>query len=231
MSAGETNPHLSLLTEQNPPYNFRDPKSDQIEGSAVEIVKELMRRANVDYSLTLMPTARAYRAAKETPNTCAFVINRTKTREATFKWVGPLIEGGWALYRRPGSSIVIHDLDDLKPYVVAGKLGSASVKSLERSAHIKVLATINDDLAAKMLYHGRADLWISGVSNAPAAARDIGVPPPELALLWKKADLSLACSRKTDPALIADLNRINQTLDDLRKKALAAYSQGLPPTP
>ncbi|TNE66664.1 MAG: ABC transporter substrate-binding protein [Alphaproteobacteria bacterium] len=223
--------HLRLLTEENPPYNFRQPDGGAIGGSAVEVVKELMRQAGVDYSLNMLPSARAYREAQENAGTCVFVINRTDEREPFFDWVGPIIEGGWAIYRRPGSDLVINDISDLRNYVVAGKKGSASVTSLEVAAGIKVITTMNDELAARMLYHGRADLWISGVLDGPIAARAISMPAPELALLWKKADLSLACGKGTDTALIADLNRVNRTLDDLRKKSLAQYIHDEPDTP
>jgi polar amino acid transport system substrate-binding protein len=220
-------PDLKLITEENPPYNFQNPENGAIEGSAVEIVQALMKGAGVDYSLTLMPWNRAFRETRANAGTCLFVVNRTPERETLFDWVGPLIHGGWAIYRRPGSDIVINSLADLKGHTIAGKMGSASVDTLENEAGITVTRTSKDELAARMLFHGRADLWVSGVVDAPAATRAIGMPPPELALLWKPADLSLACGRGTDPALVEKLNAVNRTLDELRKKVIAHHLEGL----
>ncbi|WP_262690886.1 substrate-binding periplasmic protein [Kordiimonas aestuarii] len=226
-AAADEGTSLTLLTEENPPYNFVGAKTGEIEGSAVEIVAALMAGADISYSLKLLPWNRAFRETVASTDTCLFVVNRTPEREDLFQWVGPLIGGGWAIYRRPGSTIRIESLADLKGHTIAGKMGSASVDTLEREAGVEVVRTGKDERAARMLYHGRADLWVSGVIDAPAATRAIGLPPPELALLWKPADLSLACNISTSPALIAKLNAVNRTLDELRKKALAQHTAGL----
>ena len=226
-SAAGAEPELKLLTEENPPYSFLDEDSGTIKGSAVEIVSALMHDAGVGYSLTLLPWNRAFRETRDAPGTCLFVVNRTPEREPLFEWVGPLINGGWAIYRRPGSDIVINSLADIKGHTIAGKMGSASVDTLEAEAGVTVTRTSKDEMAARMLFHGRADLWVSGVVDAPSAARAIGVPPPELALLWKPADLSLACGIGTDPALIEKLNAVNETLDELRKQVIAHHLEGL----
>ena len=220
-------PTLRLLTEENPPYNFRDTGTGTIRGSAVEIVGALMEGAGVKYSLTLLPWNRAFREVQESAGTCLFVVNRTPEREGLFEWVGPLITGGWALYRRPGSGIMLDSLADLEGQTVVGKMGSAGAATLEAETGLTITRATSDEQAARMLYHGRAHFWISGVVDAPAAARAIGMPPPELALLWKPADLSLACGPGTDPALIAKLNAVNRTLDDLRKRAIAHHLEGL----
>lgn len=211
---------LILLTEENPPYNYTDPVSGEAVGSAVTIVKELMKRSGTNYSLKVLPWRRAFRQARQRPNTCIFVINRIPERETQFQWVGPLIEGGWALFRRPGSSLEIASLSDLRSYVVTGVGGSAPVTSLEKAAGIEVLAAGSDELAAQMLYRGRADFWMSGFIDAPLAAKASGLPAPELVFLWRKADLSLACSKTTSPELVARLDAINATMAALRLQVI-----------
>ncbi|NVJ96580.1 MAG: ABC transporter substrate-binding protein [Alphaproteobacteria bacterium] len=224
-SAEETS--LTLLTEENPPYSYQDIESGDLKGTGVSLVKELMRRSNTKFTLTLLPWKRAFREAQENENTCVFVVNRTPAREPLFSWVGPLFEGGWAVYKRPDSEITIQTPADMKPYNVVGKSGSASVDEIEKAAGIKIIRTGKDELAAKMLYYGRADLWVSGVVDGPLGAKAAGLPAPALALLWKKANLSLACSRQTNTALIEQLNKINQSLDELRKEVLALHSSAL----
>lgn len=215
---------LIILTEDNPPYSFVHRETGHISGTGTELVRELMRRAELQFSLTLLPWNRAFRAAQNNRNTCVFLANRTPDREQLFNWVGPLIEGGWAVYKRPDSEIVIQSPKDMKRYNVVGKSGSASVDDIEKAAGIKIMRTGQDETAARMLYYGRADLWVSGVIDGPLAAKSVDLPVPSLALLWKKADLSMACSKKTDINLIIKLNDINRSLDDLRKKVLARHS-------
>lgn len=211
---------LVLLTEENPPYNYTHPESGEAVGSAVTIVKELMKRAGTDYSLKVLPWRRAFRQARQQPNTCIFVTNRIPERETQFQWVGPLIEGGWAVFRRPGSTLEIVTLKDLRSYVVTGVGGSAPVASLEKTVGINVLAAGSDELAAQMLYRGRADFWMSGFIDAPLAAKASGLPAPELVFLWRKADLSLACSKRTPSELVARLNAINATMAALRLQVI-----------
>ncbi|WP_417464902.1 substrate-binding periplasmic protein [Kordiimonas sp.] len=200
---------LVLLTEENPPYNFAHPETGKLQGTAIDIVEVMMQDASITYTLTLMPWNRAYRETMATANTCLFVVNRTPEREPLFDWVGPLINGGWAIFRRPGSGLQINSLDDLQGHTIAGKMGSASVDTLERDANVSVVRTSKDETAARMLFHGRAELWITGMIDGPEAAKAVGLPQPELALLWKRADLSMACGKGTDPVIIAKLNKLN----------------------
>ncbi len=214
---------IHLLTEENPPYSYTDPETNEIAGTGVTIVQELMAQAGISYTLHSLPWQRAYRRAQSNENTCVFMTNRTSAREPLFQWVGPLLEGGWAVFKRPDSSLSIETPNDLQRFTVVGKSGSASVDDIEAQASIKVTRTVNDESAAKMLFHGRADFWVSGVIDAPLAAKAANLPVPSLALLWKKADLSMACSKSTDPAIVDKLNTVNRSLDALRKSILARH--------
>ncbi|SDD93715.1 polar amino acid transport system substrate-binding protein [Kordiimonas lacus] len=222
-AADDAETTLHLLTEENHPYSYTDTSSGEVTGTGVGIVREIMAQSGVSYSIQSLPWQRAYRRAQSNANTCVFITNRTPAREPLFQWVGPLLEGGWAVFKRPDSTAMIDTPKDLQRYTVVGKSGSASVDDIEEQAGIKVTRTVNDETAAKMLFHGRADFWVSGVIDAPLAAKAANLPAPALALLWKKADLSMACSKATDPDLIARLNAINSSLDALRKSILARH--------
>lgn len=222
-AAADAETTLHLLTEENPPYSYTDTSSGDVTGTGVAIVREIMAQSGFTYSIQSLPWQRAYRRAQSKANTCVFMTNRTPAREPLFQWVGPLLEGGWAVFKRPDSALTIDTTTDLQRFIVVGKSGSASVDDIEELAGIKVTRTVNDETAAKMLFHGRADFWVSGVIDAPLAAKAANLPVPALALLWKKADLSMACSKTTDPALIARLNAINSSLDTLRKSILARH--------
>ncbi len=202
-------PHLTLLTEENHPYSLTNASTGKIEGITVDMVANLMQSTNIEFSLSSLPWQRAFRKAQIDSNTCAFPANRTPEREELFQWVGPLHLGGWAIYKRPGSDINIENTEDILAYTITGKMGSPSVDSVENATGVEVIKAGNDETAARLLYHGRADLWVSGVLDGPYAARKAGLPTPELALLWRPADLSLACSKNTDPSLIKRLNQAN----------------------
>jgi len=224
--AGET--VLTLLTEQNAPYNFINPKTGSLEGSSVVLVRELMKQASVPYTLKLLPWRRAYRQAMNRANTCVFVANRTPDREDLFQWVGPVTasEGGWVFYKRPDSDIQINSIEDVKKHVVVGRGGSAPVNEFRKLEGAEVLASLTGKGAVELLYFGRADLWLVGAQDGPVTARLAGVPEPVPAFSWFDFELYMACHKEVNPELIEKLNHINTSLLQLRldlsKQALSA---------
>ena len=78
---------VALLTENFPPYNMavngkNFARDENISGIAVELVREMFKRAGVDYSLTLrFPWARIYKMALEQPGYGVFCTARLPERE------------------------------------------------------------------------------------------------------------------------------------------------------
>lgn len=188
---------LTLLTEQNAPYNFFNLKIGTLDGSAVILVRTLMERAGVPYTMKLLPWRRAYRQAMNTANTCVFVTNRTPDREALFQWIGPVTqsEGGWVFYKRPDSDIVINSIDDAAKYTVVGLSGGAPLAEFQKQTGVEVLSSPTGKGAVELLYYGRADLWLAGAQDGPFTANLAGLPEPKRALGWHDYQLYLACNK------------------------------------
>ncbi|TNE66665.1 MAG: transporter substrate-binding domain-containing protein [Alphaproteobacteria bacterium] len=218
-------PELTLLTSENPPFTYGALQDGVPAGASVDLMRKMMQDGKVPYSLTLMPWNRAYQHALEDANTCLFVTNRLPDREDKFRWVGPLYEGGWGIYKRPGSDMKIQGIDDLAGKAIAGTFNADQAQFVEHAYHATPLRVEDDIAAAKLLYMGRADLWLSGLLRNRAVTRVIGEPPAELALLLTRADLYLACSLDTSAALTAHLNAVNTELDEERNASLDRHSQ------
>ncbi|PZQ30478.1 MAG: amino acid ABC transporter substrate-binding protein, partial [Ectopseudomonas oleovorans] len=105
-----------LLTENFPPFNMAvDDKNfardDGIDGISADIVREMFKRAGIDYTLTLrFPWDRLYRLTLDKPNYGLFSTTYTEERKPLFKWVGPLAKTGWVLLAAPGSDIKVSSL-------------------------------------------------------------------------------------------------------------------------
>lgn len=118
----ETDPDYSmvLLTENFPPYNMaingkNFAQEDNIDGIAVDIVREMFKRAGIKYSLTLrFPWDRIYKLALEKPGYGVFVTARLAEREDKFKWVGPIGPDDWVLLAKGDSPITLGSLDEAK---------------------------------------------------------------------------------------------------------------------
>src|SRR3990167_4599230 len=87
-----------LLTENFPPFNMAAnnknfARDSNIQGLSADIVREMFKRAGIDYSLTLrFPWARIYQQTLETPNHGLFSTSLSEARRPLFKWVGPIAQ-------------------------------------------------------------------------------------------------------------------------------------------
>ena len=112
---------ITVVTEEMPPYNFKDEKSRSITGMSTEIVKEILRRSHLDYSIELYPWAKSYRLAQDNPNVAIYSIARSADREKKFKWVGAVALRTVYLYKlKDRTDLNVKKLDDLKPYKLGG---------------------------------------------------------------------------------------------------------------
>ncbi len=210
---------LILLTEQNPPAAYRDEATGQISGLAVDVVEGLMNSAGISYSLSMLPWNRAYRRARSEKNVCIFPANKTPEREAQFEWVSPILSGGWAIFKRPDSAISISDFADLRRYSLVGKMDSTATDILEKELGQPVARAVDDVAAAKLLYGGRVDMWLSGRTSVVQASKEAGLPQPELAFNWKAAELGVACHVGTDKETLELLRSANRERLDVTQTA------------
>ncbi|MHA4869331.1 substrate-binding periplasmic protein [Duganella sp. PWIR1] len=103
---------LRILTTEVPPLAFI--KDGKISGFCVEIVDEIQRRLGRDFSIEVLPWARAYRLAQEGRNTVLVCPKRSLEREQLFHWVGPLLTAKTAIYTKAESHLTLHRLEDAK---------------------------------------------------------------------------------------------------------------------
>lgn len=215
----DTPPDLQLFTEHNPPFSYTDVESGEISGITVTVVKELMRRADISYTLDLVPWKRAYAQTLHQRNTCVFGMNRTAEREAKFLWVSPLFAGPWSFFKRPDSPIELSTLDDIQSYKIVATAGYATAAALKATGHKKTLLATSNERAMQLLFHGRVDLLLVGDMEVPFVAKNAGTVLPTKALHFRDTVVALGCNLKTNPDLIRELQEINEGLDDFRKQA------------
>ncbi len=214
---------LHLITEDNPPFNYRDAETGQLKGAAHDLVTVLMEKADIPYSVDLLPWHRGYRRALEAPNTCIYGINRTYDREDLFEWVGPLFDSGWALYGYDKTT-KLETLTDIVDEVVVVKSGDAVANAFAAARpDVKMLAVETDRIGVRLLERGRADLWLTGIVHVSKSAELEGVAEPELKLMWRKSVVYMGCGKGTDPATLAKLKASVPSLDGLRDTVIKKY--------
>lgn len=209
---------MVLLTENFPPYNMaingkNFAQEDNIDGIAVDIVREMYKRAGIKYSMTLrFPWARIYKLALEKPDYGVFVTARLPERENAFKWVGPIGPDDWVLLARGDSPIALKSLDEAKQYRVGAYKGDAMAEYLADHGFEPELALRDQENAGK-LQKGEIDLWASGDPAGRYLARQVGVSGLKTVLRFNSDQLYLALNRETPDEVV---ERLQKALEQMR---------------
>lgn len=223
--AAATEP-LLFYSEENPPLNYTHPETGEFTGAATELIREIMRKADLPYSVMAQPWKRGYRSTQAEKNACIYGTVWSTDRADHFKWVGPLFTGGWAVYQKKDGTAKATSIEDLKGYTVSAREGTAAFARLQAESEAQVIGAPRDDMAASLLYNGRADFWLSGVFMVGHSSSRAGVLVPELSFVWQPSRVMLACNKAVDQSIINRLNEVNASLDTLRANLMKRYSYG-----
>jgi polar amino acid transport system substrate-binding protein len=213
---------LVLLTENFPPYNMAKngknfAQDENINGIAVDIVREMFKRADITYSLTLrFPWERIYKLALEKPGYGVFVMARLPDREKLFKWVGPIGPDDWIMLARADSKITLESLSQARKYKIGAYKGDAIAETLAKQG-LKPIVVLRDQDNAKKLVNGQIDLWATGDPAGRYLARQEGVSGLKTVLRFNSAELYLALNKDVPDETVA---KLQAALDQLRKEGV-----------
>ena len=213
---------LVLLTENFPPYNMAKngknfAQDENINGIAVDIVREMFKRADITYSLTLrFPWERIYKLALEKPGYGVFVMARLPDREKLFKWVGPIGPDDWILLAKADSKITLESLEQARKYKIGAYKGDAIAETLAKQG-LKPIVVLRDQDNAKKLVNGQIDLWATGDPAGRYLARQEGVNGLKTVLRFNSAELYLALNKDVPDETVA---KLQAALDQLRKEGI-----------
>ncbi|WP_044874013.1 ABC transporter substrate-binding protein [Pseudomonas sp. LFM046] len=207
-----------LLTENYPPYNMaingkNFAQDDTIDGIAADIVREMFKRAEVNYTLTLrFPWDRIYKLALEKPGYGVFSTTRLPEREQLFKWVGPISSDDWVMLAKGDSKISLSNLDEAKQYKVGAYKGDATGEFLVQQG-LTPITVLRDQENAKKLQNGQIDLWAVGDPAGRYLAKQEGITGLKTVLRFKSSELYLALNKEVPDEVVQKLQR---ALDQMR---------------
>ena len=209
----KNNPVIHLVTEHLPPYQIES-KHEELSGFAVDIIKETMARSRYAYSLKSYPWVRSYRLAQVKENHCIFSVARLKSREALFKWVGPISKvNNTAMWGLKDQKIVVNNLEDAKKYTIAVNRNDIAHTGLVERGFIegKHLYVLDDakSLINILITRPEIDLIVADDTTVNFRAELAGVSVDKLQKIHEIKGLPLdfffACSRQTDDKIIKHL--------------------------
>ncbi|MDP3813624.1 ABC transporter substrate-binding protein [Pseudomonas sp.] len=216
------NYRMVLLTENFPPYNMsingkNFAQEDNIDGIAVDIIREMFKRAGIQYNMTLrFPWDRIYKLALEKPGYGVFVTARLPEREALFKWVGPIGPDDWVLLGKSDSPISLSSLEEAKQYKVGAYKGDAIAEYLVEKG-LQPITALRDQENAKKLMAGQIDLWASGDPAGRYLAKQEGITGLKTILRFDSAQLYLALNKEVPDEVV---QKLQSALDKMRSEGL-----------
>lgn len=208
---------ITVVTEEYPPYNYMD-SSKRITGFSTEVVQEVLKRAKVDYQISMYPWARAYQMAQDGPNVLIYSIGRNEKREAMFKWVDVIAPYNVYLYKlKSRADIKGADLASLKNLRIGAVREDVRAQFLDKEG-IKSDLVTDDGVNAKKLATDRIDLFPIDELAMVALYKREGMDPASVVKVAKLEALSsglyMAFSQQTADELV---NKCKKALQELQK--------------
>jgi polar amino acid transport system substrate-binding protein len=220
---------LDIATENNAPFNYSD--GQQIAGISTEIITEMGQRAGVPLKIRVLPWARAYLTALNTPSTCVYSTVRLPERAELFKWIGPISTNKWALFARTDANRTIASLADARAYRIGGVFYDGKYLYLKSLGFTNFDLVNDDNLNASKLIAGRIDLWVTGFYKGKQFATQNGSKSIKPVFIVRDVDYYLACNLQTPDVVITALSESLQALqkDGYDKTVTSRYAEWLQP--
>jgi polar amino acid transport system substrate-binding protein len=148
---------LRIVTEEFAPYNFQ--VDSEARGLSSEIVKAVLKQANLQASIEFYPWARAYEIANTEKNTLIYSIARIPEREAAFHWVGAIAPYKTSLYKLKANKFIqVDSINQAKKYQIGVSLNDVTVAYLQRHEFDSLKTVSSDVLNIRLLANNRIDL-------------------------------------------------------------------------
>jgi polar amino acid transport system substrate-binding protein len=195
---------LTIYTEISPPDQYVGPEG-VLTGYAVDLVREIQKRAGNADPILVVPWVRGYQEALSKPNVVLFSMARTTERMNRFEWVGPLRDAVYNLYVKADSRIVLKHLDEARSLKLIG-VYKEDVRDqyLSKLGFTNLDRSIDETIIFKKLMDGRIEALTSTAEGLGGTARAAGFKPEDIreALPFLKVQAYIAFSKGTSKAIL-----------------------------
>ena len=192
---------IHLVTENYALMNYAE--NGEIKGVSADFLKTVFKDAGVDYTMEIMPWARAYGLAETKKDYCVFTTVHSKQRDGLFQWVEPLLVGHAYLVRKKGSPVEAATIEEARKYLIGTQRDDYTVDILKDKGFTRVDLAPEIKLTLNKLLNGRIDL-MPMASGMVIELQQQGVDIEPTMVLTSDIN-GLACNKETDPTVVAKL--------------------------
>ncbi|KPA22295.1 Histidine-binding periplasmic protein precursor [Shimia sp. SK013] len=215
---------VNLITAQMPPFANGPDAEDK--GMAIDLVAEMVKRADLEMTVTYEPWPRAVKSIETTTNNFLAPPFRTPEREDKFSWVAKLLSANQIFVTQGAAINSFEDARGLEKISVLR--GSAMEKVLTEQGFTNLHPVTSDVQGEKLLVAGRVDAMYSVdiVTNDETTAggflrSDFTMGAPVVVSEnWLAANLDLDPAVKTAMSVAMDSMRTDGTYEAIVTKYL-----------
>ena len=212
---------FTILTEDYAPFNYT--QEGELTGLSTEVMYEILERVKHPKKIKMMVWSEAYQQTMQNPGCVLYSMVRTKERENSFKWVGPVAPDRLVLYAKKGSTLKIDSLDDARKVARIGTYkDSVAEQFLKKEGFTNLVSVTDDKENISKLLKGKIDLWIAGELQGIHQVKASKSDPADLLKVFDVQDtqLYIAFNKATPDEEIA---KWQKALDEL--KATGVYQK------
>jgi len=205
---------LTFVAEDLPPFHFLD-ENNKPAGVLVEVIKAVLKEANIDGTIELMPFARCYQSIQNQADVFMFSLLKTPDRTASFQWVGQTYKAkAYLVGLKKRTDIQLNNLDDAKDLVVGTIRGYHSehyLKDADFTTDNNLNLSVNYEQMWGMLFKNRIDLVLTNFIALELELESIGLEvdavTPYLELENFPNQLHIATSLTTSEQTVKQLQK------------------------
>ncbi|MFT5662389.1 MAG: polar amino acid transport system substrate-binding protein [Sulfurimonas sp.] len=217
------NDSVKMYTEHYPPYNMKS-KEGKLIGSSIEVLDAVLKQMNSSQSIKdvkLRSWAKSYAVAQKINNAMVFSTTRTESREALFKWVGPIATATVGVVAPKSKKIVINKVSDFNKYKVGAVLKDiGEILLLDAGVDKKYIQYVKGEDAINISFNkmkkNRIDMFAYNLNVAFANAKMEGfdIDKYEIVYTLKVGYQYFAFNKNTDDKII---KKWQNALDAIKK--------------
>jgi len=209
---------IKIVTEEYPPHNYME--NGKVVGLSTEIIERVCKELKMNYTIEIVPWARAVAIAKSEPNAIIYTICRLPDRETQYKWVRPVTVFKFYFFSLKDRHLDINDLDTAKKMSIGTYRKDATetfllTKGFELNKNLFSAADTVD--MVQTLYNRRVDAIPIDDFSMAINTKKIGAPPNSFVknMFLFQVDAYFAFSNQTSDATV---KKFQQAFDKLQKK-------------
>jgi polar amino acid transport system substrate-binding protein len=225
--------NLNWITEEYPPFNYRDPNTGKITGASVEVLMHIFAKLGIksdSINLKLYPWARGYHKVLNDTGTALFSTTYTLERLQGMKFLGPIAPNVIAVTARKSRQFKIESVEDLNQLqisVVRDDIGEQLL--VGQGVKPEAIDSLNSGLSmVKKLASGRVDAVAYTFVTTLNLFERAKINPDDFEIIYvlKRSSMGYAFHNDTDARILEPMRKALDELiiDGTRAKILSKYS-------